>query len=275
MRPGPPLYTSHDPTLPDEMKSNPEMTTRHGRIPRLYHDAALDGREFSLDTRQAHYLRQVLRLKRGHSVIVFDGRGREYVATIAKLTREGAQLRVLSTEAPIPESGLRLDLIQAITKAEAMDAIVQKATELGVHSISPVVTEFSVVKLDTQRAHSRVEHWRRIAQSACEQSGRHEPTVIHAPLALAARLASLPETGTRFALAPEADRALRLEAGERRVVMPVYVLVGPEGGLSPRDLSLADREGFERVTLGRRILRAETAAIAACALAQAYWGDLG
>lgn len=257
------------------MKPSPDKNTRYGRIPRLYHDAELDGRQFLLGTRQAHYLRQVLRLKRGHSVVVFDGRGRECVATIAKLTRDGAELHLLSAETPIPESGLRLNLIQAITKSEAMDAIVQKATELGVHSISPVVTEFSVVKLDERRAHNRVEHWRRVTQSACEQSGRHEPTIIHAPQVLAARLASLPSTGTRFALAPEADKALRLEAARRDVATPVYVLVGPEGGLSARDLSIADREGFERVTLGRRVLRAETAATAACALAQAYWGDLG
>lgn len=257
------------------MKPNPDTTLPYGRIPRLYHDANLDDSGVVLDGKQAHYLRQVLRLKRGHSVVIFDGQGRECIASITLLTRDGGELAIDADIAPIPESALEINLLQAVAKSEAMDSIIQKATELGVHSIAPVVTEFCVVKLDEQRSQSRLEHWRRIARSACEQSGRHRPTVIAEPAILPDRLANLPTASARFALDPGAQTAFRAAAGALDATAPLNVLVGPEGGLSQRDLSYADRAGFSRVTLGRRILRTETAAITACALAQALSGDLG
>jgi 16S rRNA (uracil1498-N3)-methyltransferase len=257
------------------MKPSPATTLSIGRVPRLYHDTALNGSEIVLDDKQAHYLRQVLRLKRGHSVIVFDGQGHERLASIARLTRDGAELHVESDVAAVPESSLRLTLLQAVAKSEAMDLIVQKATELGVTAIAPIVTEFCVVKLDEERARNRVEHWRRVARSACEQSGRHEPTAIEMPQNLVQRLAQLPSPSTRLALDPRAPTALRDAAVTLDGTLPVQVLVGPEGGLSERDLGCADQAGFTRVTLGRRILRTETAAMAACTLVQALCGDLG
>jgi 16S rRNA (uracil1498-N3)-methyltransferase len=246
---------------------------RPGRLPRLYFDDALSGSEIRLAAKQAHYLRQVLRLKPGHSVVLFDGRGTECVAEIAVLARDGASLRVTSTKAPLPEAPLSIHLLQAIAKAEPMDLIVQKATELGVRELTPVVTEFCVVRLDAERAAHRVEHWRRIAQSACEQSGRHVPMQIHTPCALADGVTELATDGLRLTLDPDAEQPFAAAVGAG--AESLSLLVGPEGGLSERDLRIAALAGFAGVRMGPRTLRVETAAIAACALAQSYWGDLG
>jgi 16S rRNA (uracil1498-N3)-methyltransferase len=250
------------------------MIRKPGRTPRLHVDKPLLGDEIALDSRQAHYLRQVLRLKSGGTVVVFDGHGNERVAAIAKLTREGAHLRVTEVAEPIPESALELNLVQAVAKADAMDLIIQKATELGVRSISPVITEFSVVKLDAKRAERRREHWHRIAQSACEQSGRHGPPAIDEPRPLADCLGDLPVGGRRLVLDPRATGRFGHDASAHEPGLPLRLLIGPEGGFSHRDLDVAARAGFEPVGFGPRILRAETAAIAACALAQALWGDI-
>jgi 16S rRNA (uracil1498-N3)-methyltransferase len=151
-----------------------------------------------------------------------------------------------------------------------MDLVVQKATELGVSTILPVFTERGIVKLNPERAESRLEHWRRIAQSACEQSGRHEPPRIAPPVALARCLETLPANGARFALDPEAQRRLACSAQPDRVV----AAVGPEGGFAIDDWRRLDVAGFERVGLGPRVLRVETATLSVCAVIQSLWGDM-
>jgi 16S rRNA (uracil1498-N3)-methyltransferase len=152
-----------------------------------------------------------------------------------------------------------------------MDLIVQKATELGVRRITPVYSEFSVVRLAAERAERRVEHWRRIAQSACEHFGRHTPPAVSAPTMLQDALRALPARAAKFALDPGADARL---AAVPRPATGLAVAIGPEGGFSVLDWQQLDAAGLARVTLGPRVLRAETAAIAACAIAQAEWGDL-
>jgi 16S rRNA (uracil1498-N3)-methyltransferase len=251
------------------------MKNRSGRTQRLYIADNLAGRCVRLDHRQAHYLRHVLRLKGGETVILFDGRGKERLASIARLTGDAAELRVLADAEPIPESSLNLNLIQALVKADAMDLIVQKATELGVVPVAPVRTEFSVVRLDAGRMQRRLEHWRRIAQSACEQSGRHRPALIREPMPLADMLAQLPENVFGAALHAGSGRPLASASAAITPGRTIYLLVGPEGGLSEQDLHAAERAGFERYSLGPRTLRTETACVAGCALAQALWGDLG
>jgi 16S rRNA (uracil1498-N3)-methyltransferase len=152
-----------------------------------------------------------------------------------------------------------------------MDLIVQKAAELGVRTLVPVYTEFSVVKLDAERSERRVDHWRRIARSACEQCGRHAPPRIEPPRPLAEAIAALPTTPERLALDPAAQQSF----GERPApASGLVVAVGPEGGFGPNDWRRLDAARFARVSLGQRILRAETAALAVCAIAQSRWGDL-
>lgn len=240
------------------------------RVPRLYIERDLAGSTLSLDEREAHYLGHVLRLGRGDALIAFDGMGTERHATVGSLQRRGATLELGDPQTPLPESPLTLTVLQALPKADAMDLIVQKATELGVHRIAPVYTEFSVVKLDAERAERRVEHWRRIAQSACEQCGRHRPPVIDAPVDLATRASAL-DVPVRLALDPAADT--RFESVTPQPTS-VVLAIGPEGGFGTNDWRLLDKAEFRRISVGSRVLRAETAAIAACAIAQSCWGDL-
>ena len=242
------------------------------RVPRLYLERELAGATLALDEREAHYLANVLRLAHGDELVAFNGRGRERRATVAALRRRGAEIELREELEPVPESRLDLTLLQALPKADAMDLIVQKATELGVRTVAPVFTQFSVVKLDEERSERRVEHWRRIAASACEQSGRHRPPEILPPAPLAARLAALPAEPRRIALDPQC--AQRLEQAASGSAAAAVVAVGPEGGLGAEDWRRLDAAGFGRAALGPRVLRAETAALAACALLQARWGDV-
>jgi 16S rRNA (uracil1498-N3)-methyltransferase len=246
------------------------MTERKHRAPRLFLERDLVGAIVKLDDREAHYLGNVLRLKRGDEVVAFNGRGDERHARVAAVTRRNAELTLGPALAVQPESALAITLVQSLAKAEAMDLVVQKATELGVRDILPVYSDHSVVKLDTERRERRVEHWNRIARSACEQSGRHRPPQIAAPEPLPACLARLrPDANLLLALDPQSP----LRLADLPVATAVTFAIGPEGGFGTTDLAALDAAGFRRVGLGHRVLRTETAAIAACAAAQARWGD--
>ncbi len=246
------------------------MTAHKRRVPRLFLARDLSGDKLALDEREAHYLGHVLRLKRGDELVAFNGAGTERLASIATLQRRGAELELRATVDVLPASRLELTLVQALAKSDAMDLIVQKATELGAQAIVPVYTEFSVVKLDAERAERRVEHWRKIAQSACEQCGRHVPPSMREPGPLAEALDTL-VADTRLALDLDARGSLADIAAPAR---QVAVAVGPEGGFGASDWRRLDAAGFARVGLGPRVLRAETAALAVCAVAQSLWGDL-
>jgi 16S rRNA (uracil1498-N3)-methyltransferase len=201
--------------------------------------------------------------------VAFNGRGAERAATIGSLQRRSAVLELRAALPPLPESLLDFTLLLALPKSDAMDLVVQKATELGVRTLAPAFTEFSVVRLDAERSGRRIDHWCKIARSACEQCGRHRPPTIAAPLPLADALAAL-SPAARFVLDPAADRAL----DEQPAPTPgLVVAVGPEGGFGPSDWRRLDAAEFVHVTLGPRVLRAETAALAACAVAQSLWGD--
>jgi 16S rRNA (uracil1498-N3)-methyltransferase len=241
------------------------------RSPRLYVERELDGTGLALDEGEAHYLGHVLRLKPGDRLVVFNGNGTEREASVNSLQRRGAMLTLAAVRTPLPESSLDLTLIQALAKSDAMDLIVQKATELGVRTLVPVYTEHSVVKLDTERSERRIDHWRKIARSACEQCGRHTPPRIEPAAPLATALEALPAAPRkRLALDPSAERCLEGAAPAGGLI----VAVGPEGGFGATDWRRLDAAEFGRVTLGPRVLRAETAALAVCAIAQARWGDL-
>ena len=241
------------------------------RSPRLYVELSLDGTSVALDESEAHYLGHVLRLARGDRLVVFNGRGTEREASVESLQRRGAVLALAAVRPALPESPLDLTLLQALPKSDAMDLIVQKATELGVRALMPVYTEFSVVKLDTERSERRVDHWRKIARSACEQCGRHTPPLIEPPRPLLAAIEALPAGPTRLALEPSAERVLGEQAPPPQGLV---VAIGPEGGFGATDWRRLDAAQFTRATLGPRVLRAETAALAVCAIAQSRWGDL-
>lgn len=240
-----------------------------GRGPRLFLDSNLAGASVVLEERDAHYAGHVLRLKTGDRLTVFDGRGTERAAIVELSSRRRSELSLHEHLAPLAEPGLELTLVQALVKSDAMDLIVQKATELGVRRIAAVKTDFSVVRLDDERAQRRLEHWRRIARSACEQCGRHFAPEIVAFESLESCLAALPEAPARIAFEPYAPAL-----AARPAPASVCLLIGPEGGLSPTDAQRARAAAFEPAGLGPRTLRAETAAIAACAAVQLRWGDM-
>lgn len=212
-----------------------------------------------------------MRLRPGDALTVFDGLGGEYRATVVKVTKEKLNLSVGKHVTRNAESPLRIRLVQGISRGERMDFVVQKATELGVHRISPVLTDFSVVKLDAGRAAKRREHWQRIARSACEQCNRNIVPVIDVPQSLGDWFANNGDAG-------ELQLILRADAAEPMpAVAPpgtdLTILVGPEGGFSDGERERAAQAGLRPVKLGPRVLRTETAALAALCIAQATWGD--
>ena len=238
---------------------------------RLFLQADLTDGSVDLSNQQTHYLRHVLRLRSGDSVVLFNGLGDERHAVVDTLTREHAKVQITQVAEPLPESPLELSLLQAVAKADAMDLIIQKSAELGVRTISPVLTEFSVVRLDDARAARRADHWQKIAQSACEQCGRNIVPVIDEASSLNHWFdQNRDDPGTRLIFRPEAATPL---SSVGRPTAVLTILIGPEGGFSRAEYECAAAAGFSEVSLGPRVLRTETATIAAVSAAQTLWGD--
>ncbi len=230
-----------------------------------------NGAGVRLHGEQARYLSRVLRARVGDSLYVFNGDDGEWSATIESINKSGVELRIEAPRETATESLLRTHLVQGVSRGERMDMVVQKATELGVKRLSPVLTEFGVVKLDAQRAARRREHWQRVAENACEQCGRIRPPRIDSPLPLDTWLGAREAAGsTQLILKPGTSLAL---ADVPRPDTKLCLLIGPEGGFSEREYDNASAAGFDAVALGPRVLRTETAAIVALAVAQALWGD--
>ena len=231
------------------------------------------GSDMTLGSEQARYLGRVLRLRVGDDLLVFDGEGSEFQATITKMDKTSITVRVGEKTHTSAESPLRVHLVQGISRGERMDFIVQKATELGVKRITPVLAEFGVVKLDADRAAKRREHWHRVAISACEQCGRARVPLIDAPIRLKTWFGSRPQqVDSDIILKPGASTPLRRIGSP---VTKICLLIGPEGGFSRTEYEDAEVAGFQAVSLGPRVLRTETAATASIAILQSEWGDLG
>lgn len=239
---------------------------------RLYVDDSLKDRKLRINAEQAHYLSRVLRCREGDRIVVFNARGDERSATIESLAKRNPVIILDETLDPLPESPIRIILLQSLVKSDAMDLIVQKATELGVDAILAVRTEFSVIRLDAARQQSRMAHWLRVAHSACEQSGRHRPPTLEVFADLDAAIESVPEDCVRIAFTVDADQRLDPKTLPGQAVC---VAIGPEGGFSRGETENLAARGFELRSLGPRTLRAETAAIAVCAGLQLVLGDLG
>ena len=242
------------------------------RTIRIHADLPLHpGVELALPTQAGEHVARVLRLVAGDPLTLFNGDGCDYPASILAVGKRGVIVRIESRQVLRNESPLPLTLAQGVARGEKMDLIVQKATELGVVRIVPLLTERSEVKLDATRAEKRLAHWRAVAASACEQSGRARLPLITPALPLSIWLNSLAgDDALHLALLPEAARSSR----ELRFAASGGVLVvGPEGGLGERDISALTAAGFEGLRLGPRILRTETAGLAALAALQALHGD--
>ena len=245
--------------------------SRGKSLPRIYvpDDIPAHG-IFDAPADHAHHLVHVLRLAAGDALTVFDGRGYEYPAVIERMGKSAVTLRVSDPVAVDRESPLAVTLAQGISSGERMDYTIQKAVELGVHAIQPLSTERSVVRLSTERAAKRVAHWQGVVAAACEQCGRNRVPHVSVVSSVTTWLANVPPDALRLTLSPGAASTLRELS---RPAGPVVLLVGPEGGLSPREQEDAMAAGFAPLRLGPRVLRTETAALAALAAMQTYWGD--
>ena len=234
--------------------------------------ALINDTEIELDGDQARYLSRALRARVGDRLNLFDGNGAEWTAAILQISKNTVTLRIDDSHEAGTESPLSVHLVQGISRGERMDFVVQKATELGVKRITPVLTEYSMVKLDGSRAEKRRDHWQRIATSASEQSGRVRLPLIDTPIPLKNWLGDKPQRiDTELILKPGAAATLpSLRPPETKIC----VLVGPEGGFSDSEYEDAEISGFKAVSLGPRVLRTETAAIATLAMLQSLWGDL-
>ena len=227
------------------------------------------GARIALPEDAVGHLVRVLRLGVGADCVLFNGDGRDYDARITHLGKRDARAEIVAARRIDNESPLRITLLQGIARGEKMDWILQKATELGVVRILPVSSDRSEVKLDAQRAQKRLEHWHGIVISACEQSGRATLPEIAAPQALAQ--AAL-RSGRGFILDPFA--AASLSSLRDLELRECTIAIGPEGGWSPRDREQLVAAGYQGLRLGPRVLRTETAGIAAIAALQALCGDL-
>ena len=252
----------------------PAMNSRQ-RLARVYfsHEMPAHG-VLDLPPDQSHHIAHVLRLDAGDALTVFDGEGFEYRASVERMGKSGVTLRVGEAVKVDRESPLAVILAQGISGGDRMDYTVQKAVELGVHAIQPLSVERSVVRLSEQRAAKRLAHWRSVAVAACGQCGRNRVPPVLEVTSFARWLGAQADDETaqldKLMLAPDASSGLAaIDRPHGRLVL----LVGAEGGLSARERDDAQAAGFKSVRLGPRVLRTETAALAALAAMQTLWGD--
>ncbi len=242
------------------------------RLTRVYVDAVLlPGSVVELPPDTASHLAKVLRARGGDELTLFNGDGREFHGAIDTVRGSRVSASVGDSRQVDRESPLGISLVQCVPRGDRMDFIVQKATELGVTRIVPVLSQRSVVRLDNEQAESKAVHWRAVAVSACEQCGRNRLPTIGAARPLLSYLGdSLPGTGPRLVFEPESSPAHPAAPG----IAAVEIAIGPEGGFADEELEAFRVAGFSRAGLGPRVLRTETAAIAALVWLQARFGDM-
>jgi 16S rRNA (uracil1498-N3)-methyltransferase len=240
------------------------------RIPRIYQATSLStGQTIELDKTSAHHLTRVLRMQDNHQLILFNGEGGEYHATLS-VQGKSVFANVNTFVERDTESNLHITLLQGISKGDRMDICIQKAVELGVKKIVPVICHRTVVNIKGERSEKKHLHWQGIVINACEQSGRTSVPELAESIKLN-DVISLTDTSLKLTLSPDANTSLpKLSATAQNITL----LIGPEGGLDTNEVLLATQHGFQPVRMGPRILRTETAAIATIAALQTLYGDL-
>ena len=240
-------------------------------LARFYHSSELaPHREIFLDEAAAHHAARVLRLKQEDAVVLFNGKGGEYPARITGISKTKVTVLTGEWQNIERESPLHIILAQAVSSTEKMDFTVQKAVELGATAIQPLACQRSVVRVDAARAQKRIEHWRKVAIAACEQCGRNRVPQIAEMVSLKKFLVKTENGAQRLMLSPGGGlsfKQLKYQGGG------IILLVGAEGGLTAEEEQAASGAGFTPVTLGKRIMRTETAGLAALAAIQSLWGD--
>lgn len=251
------------------------------RIPRIYHPDNLNIDDLiQLDDNAARHVGLVLRLEIGDKIIVFNNTGYDYLAEISEIQKKKISLKIIEKIKNNTESVLSLHLAQAIARGEKMDWVIQKAVELGVKEITPVITQYTQAKASEQK----LEHWRKIMISSCEQCGRNILPVLHEAINLSDWLNKMKISENKYNLIFEPEAVMSLGSldcfasqKDAKLAMTepltMTVLIGPEGGFSPEEITLSQKYAFQSVKLGNRILRTETAAIAAISALQTLVGD--
>ena len=241
-------------------------------VSRIYVEMELrEGELFTLPPNAYQHLVVVLRRIPGDKVVLFNGSGGEYEVTIESVAKRHVSVRVNAFRAVNRESPLQVTLAQAVSKAERMDYAIQKAVELGVTDIQPLISERVVVRLDAERWERKREHWQAVAVSASEQSGRVKIPPVAAVMDVRDWITRAPDNALKLVLSPIGAGS----AGALKYTgQPVSLLVGPEGGLTDMELALCDLHGFNALSFGPRTLRTETAGVVALSVLQSLWGDL-
>jgi len=240
------------------------------RIPRIHTPQALaEGTTLTISGQPAHHITHVLRLRTGAGLIIF-GQGREYHAILSNIRRSEVTIEVGAPGSHMDESSIDVSLLQGIARNDRMDFILQKSVELGVNRIQPLWMQRSQSRLKGERLEKRIQHWQGVITSACEQCGRCTLPELLPPDEYASRVNDQAYDGLKLMLQPDSTVTLQdLKPPEGSI----HLLVGPEGGLNPEEQTLANNAGFTGIRLGQRILRTETAALAALAGIQTLWGD--
>jgi 16S rRNA (uracil1498-N3)-methyltransferase len=240
------------------------------RLTRIYFSEPLaKDRSVLLPKEASHYLANVLRLRAGDAILLFNESNGEFLATINKVSKGGVSAEVAAQHRAPASSEVSIELGLGLSKGDRMDYGIQKSVEMGVAAITPVNCKFGEVRFkQAARVENKLRHWRRVAVSATEQSGRMDVAAVEAPRNLSDWLASV-KASTRICLDPGAETRL----GDQPLSSSVAILIGPEGGLSEAELAQANSSGFTHVTLGPRILRTETAPVAALAVVQHLLGN--
>jgi 16S rRNA (uracil1498-N3)-methyltransferase len=241
------------------------------RVPRVFVDEPIGARsELTISGDAATHVQRVLRLRVDDELTVFDGTGGEHAARVMGFERGSVRIALGAARAVEAESPLAITLWQAPCRGDRMDYVIEKATELGVARIVPWMASRAVVRLEGERAEQRRAHWQAVARSACEQSGRNRVPPVESPQELPDLLAHCPRGALRLALRPDA-RARLGALGVRP--SEIVVAVGPEGGITREESQMLEQARFLALSLGPRVLRADTAAAACIAALQALWGD--
>ncbi len=244
------------------------------QIPRIYSTTPITpGALLQLDDASRRHVVQVLRMRASAPLILFDGRGGELPATIQTIEKRSVTVQVGERVEIDCESPLEIHLFQGVSKGERMDYVIQKATECGVSAITPLLCERTVVRLDPKRMEKKMDHWQKVAISACEQCGRNRVPPIHPPLSWSAFLSS-GKAGDGFVLDAASERKLSDFQLSKPNGGRIGIITGPEGGLTLQEINSAVESGYQGVQMGPRILRTETASVVAITIMQALWGDL-
>src|SRR5690554_4915243 len=242
------------------------------RIPRIFTDSPLAvGSQCQLDDNAANHVGRVLRMQAGQALLLFNGDGHDYHATITEAGKKHVLVAVTEAAGNETESPLRVVLAQTLSKGDRMDYAVQKAVEMGVSEIVPLTTERCDVKLKGDREDKRLRHWQQVAISAAEQCGRARVPEIQPVMTVQQWLEHARACDLRLVLHHRTEQSLNTLEKPSRIAL----MIGPEGGLTAEEIALAESRGFLPVALGPRVLRTETAPVAAIALCQWLWGDIG